>query len=625
MIYRNRLLQRVSRHANMAMLFPTASEVGQTAVSPTPVMPSRSVSVTPLPAVTVQQEAAPPQAGEATPPILEPVPQPVVPTKPPATPVERWQSNEINPDLLPAQPLVPAESTTASEEEDPAWTRLQNIMRLHEGQVAPVQTAVSEPTVQKTAEQPSAAAPLAATVPLAPSTQPTSPPAATPLVEPTPANDGSQSEPAVETTADPPPIQRQSTMPPQVAKRDVTLPTTTVPTEAVGRMTDAPQQKPAVAARRAELTESSEQPASQTPVSEPVVEQNAPAIIQRQVNEPSSVEQQPHVQHAVDKGEVAKSSQIAADKTAVSPPAAVQRQPQVAEHRGQAVPLEQVWPVAQTDSVAQPKAKSPSQQATSNESVAPAASVPLVPAPSPQVVQRLTEDKTLVQERLATVEAERPTESAIDLILPRRPHPAQLPQLKKTAVSDLTPPSSQRQHAETTMLQRDAEPSSGAVPATEQVTEPPLPPALPSAGPPIFPPAAKAKDEAVLTSIGELPGDLWDVLGEERPEQPPAAETDESAAAPPTVQRTPIEPETVPQAPRQDDSHSEATMPTAVPIQREVVQDEALEEAIEETADSEAEDASESDDFNLDDIAQRVFRQLRRKLTVEYERMRRQR
>lgn len=102
--------------------------------------------------------------------------------------------------------------------------------------------------------------------------------------------------------------------------------------------------------------------------------------------------------------------------------------------------------------------------------------------------QKAMADQTMRQ-RLATIQPDQPTESRIDVILPRRPRPQLRPRADATSTANATSP-----------LQRQPEPTTAATPP------------------------APVAAQTIETEIGPLPVELWQAIGAPppAPAQPPA-------------------------------------------------------------------------------------------------------
>ena len=125
----------------------------------------------------------------------------------------------------------------------------------------------------------------------------------------------------------------------------------------------------------------------------------------------------------------------------------------------------------------------------------------------------------------------------------------------------------------------------------------------------------------VNTAIGPLPADLWWLLGEKPPSGEPVSETNNKIATDfnqqdtPQVQRSYSEPET---------SVEKSVNATPIPnmIQRQTVSDKPLLSNSPEPVKSEGAEKTKQGEPDLDDLARRVYGEVRRRLATEWERTR---
>jgi hypothetical protein len=171
---------------------------------------------------------------------------------------------------------------------------------------------------------------------------------------------------------------------------------------------------------------------------------------------------------------------------------------------------------------------------------------------------RQAKTETAVQQKLAQVQPGQPTNTPVELVLPRRPRPAPPPKAKGDGLN-----------IEDTPAPKAANPQTRS----------------PEGNPPT----------EIATDIGPLPADLWTLVGKE-----PPPETAVSPASKPSPQ--------------------EAPTPAAAPptVQRAVTIEETAVETETETPSPEP----AGDDINVDELAQRVFQELRHRLATEWERAR---
>ena len=220
------------------------------------------------------------------------------------------------------------------------------------------------------------------------------------------------------------------------------------------------------------------------------------------------------------------------------------------------VPLQAVWDV----------------EAVAEEDTTPPIIPPKMPAPSVPVtaVQRqpLAVD-TAVQDRLADVPPGMPTDSSVPLLRPLRPRPSQLKVKEKTAV--VHEPTAQRQESTAQRQQQD------------KVTAPSLP-----------------EPKSVATQIGELPEDLWHLIGQEPPapqKESKQTEIEDTSLLSPTA----VTPQT-PIVQKEPEPTSEPEPPKAMP--------------------DEEGGGGEESEIDTDQLARQVYTEIKQRLAVEWERIR---
>lgn len=205
-----------------------------------------------------------------------------------------------------------------------------------------------------------------------------------------------------------------------------------------------------------------------------------------------------------------------------------------------------------------------------------------------------SEETEAVRALLSGVRSGRPSDSGIELVLPRRPRPAVRREPAPAPAAARRKPAKRREEKE---LAGEGE--------GEAVTRPPGPADTPegtdairqemvsSEPADVSPAQAPAPGPPLVeTEIGPLPGDLWELIGKE----PPAPE--QVAPAPvAAVQRRPAE------------------AGAAAPVE-DVVDDAAPEEA------PPAAVAAGESEIDVDELARQVYAQLKRRLVVEWERLR---
>lgn len=313
---------------------------------------------------------------------------------------------------------------------------------------------------------------------------------------------------------------------------------------------------------------------------------------------------------------------------------APQAQDETLAEMAQPFPLESAWPVEQIP----PLSTQPAAQ-TQPAVHQPGASAPVTQPPA------LAEP---IRRALQSVTPGRASDSSVELITPRQPRPA----ASKPAESQRGQPAANESKTQ-------------AAPETAEAKT-----STPSAAP-LSPPAQPG---LVQTEIGPLPADLWTLIGQPIPAQQKPAQTRTAEARPPQtrpIQATDEAPaaSTVPSAPTSPAPRAEslpafsnspsgiptghaseppagqshAATPAPITVQRSVVvEDVSVEPAAEQTgpaAESAAADqpapagASASQPANqtpaptnaldLDELARQVYAELRNRLQMDWERIRR--
>lgn len=182
-----------------------------------------------------------------------------------------------------------------------------------------------------------------------------------------------------------------------------------------------------------------------------------------------------------------------------------------------------------------------------------------------------------VESILQKVEAEAPTDSRVEIITPRRPRPP-------------TPPKPLQKVAE--IAEESAE--EGGQPA-----------------PPVEKPEGARQPEMVSTEIGPLPGDLWGLIGQPAPQsQPREAEPVEEAAP---EAETPV-PAEVYLWPEEEEPPEEEEEPGEVQLQPESAPAAGA---------APSEVGEPGGDAGIEELARQVYREIKRRFTVELERFRR--
>jgi hypothetical protein len=208
-----------------------------------------------------------------------------------------------------------------------------------------------------------------------------------------------------------------------------------------------------------------------------------------------------------DIGETPTSVQPELDDLIAPPPAVAEDE---AETTMQPVPLEMAWPVERVEPVVE--SRPPTPRPTSQQPV-----IQRKPAADDQLSSDL-------QDVLSEVAAGQATDSAIELVTPRRPRPTLTP-VQRAPAKEAQPGEVQSSPEEEPARLRQTEPSPAET----------------------TPPAKTAERWMVPTEIGDLPSDLWEFMGETPPApEPPGPEMPGTSEAPgsKSVQRTAVKPET---------------------------------------------------------------------------------
>jgi hypothetical protein len=231
----------------------------------------------------------------------------------------------------------------------------------------------------------------------------------------------------------------------------------------------------------------------------------------------------------------------------------------------QVLPLEAAWPVVQREVAGQKPVQA---------FISP-------PEEHPQELQELQPvEKSRMQQVegiLHKVEADQPSDSRVEVITPRRPRP-------------VTPARPVQMQPET-VVKPLKEKVESEKPAKEKkyIPEPEQP--------------------MIETEIGPLPGDLWRLIGRPTPKPEPLPEIKSEVTAPPPVK--PVKPEGYLWPIEEDEGDVE---------EKETVQMQA-----DAGAAPAPEGAQESagGEFNLDELARQVYREIKKRFSIEFERFRR--
>ncbi|MCP4360643.1 MAG: hypothetical protein GY796_21760 [Chloroflexi bacterium] len=223
-------------------------------------------------------------------------------------------------------------------------------------------------------------------------------------------------------------------------------------------------------------------------------------------------------------------------------------------------------------------------------------------------VRTPSSEDTTVQERLAQVPPGMPTDSSVPVMRPRGPRPTQF-----AADTTTTPPNIQRQEMPEMSMETATSTSDlwsplsagDAPPPTQTIQRTAVPETADSA-----PATEKPAQETVLTEIGELPADLWQLIGD----QPPS-KTEQAAVAPsavqPTAQLQPAVTHTFVQR-----EAAPAPVEDSAPLSTDVADNGPT------AAEGEEESEAKKEELDVDDLARQVYGQVKRRLAVEWERTR---
>lgn len=679
MLLRNPIVSRVRRHATVATLFravgpPLVQRAAEPASQP-PVAAARPaaarvavVQATLLPAATSLPTGyvtgVPPAPVEADVGVAPPVQRsPVAAEAMPPSAMQPSTPPAEGPAVQPSPAAPPEEEPTFSEA---VWRRLQTIFRRHQESQATTETppeadpssapAQPGPTpretspVQRTTDQPSSQ----------PRTEEAVPP---PLArEPLPTETASAPPPphgppiqrAVDETGARPP----AAMPDTAYPADTAYPMDTIeppPTTAPTVPEFAPAEEETPAERRTIEPESDERAALPATAETPIVQ---PSRASTPTDHPTT---QPPDQLTIhpspSQAERGLSHEISPEPT---PGPSVEGETAAIEPQWQPRPLQDVWPVQRLEAPPMPP-EPPARSAS-----APAG---LEPEPSPASGEEVT-TREEIQRALTDVAPGQPTASSIEVITPRQPRPAPRPEASvpleaegARPEADIPPDVEESRPAlleEPFVISRAAEPAKPGSPqdlSGEATLPPPTVQMQPEdeADTQARPLAEMPAPDLVQTEIGPLPADLWHLLGRSPPGQEPA-ETISPQGPPQDMDQE----ATVADAISTDGHTADARVARAVaaaeaptrperpaireiippvvqraaetrsPIQREPEEEQAATESVAtEAAATEAveqrgtEAETPTPRIDVDDLARRVYAEIKRRLSTEWERARR--
>jgi len=279
-------------------------------------------------------------------------------------------------------------------------------------------------------------------------------------------------------------------------------------------------------------------------------------------------------------------------------------------------PLEEVWPVRRRAVAVEPPPPPPPDSGKPAVQRKPASSEP---------------SATDVHQALQAVAPGQATDSAIELIMPRRPRPTSPPAVQRVEekaerpfsppVDRLPAPDAPATHpsliAAAAARAEAPPPAAGTpAPAVQRVTD-----SAPAGTSPGIP-------EMIPTPIGDLPSDLWTLIGQKPPsrEQPPATTGSPAPASRRDVQRAIAAAEAPPPrtaagsaaAPARQPAPPAAALPfAALPVQTRA--DSGPVTAVQRQESGEAAAPAEAG-VDLEQLSEQVYSEIRRRLAVEWER-----
>jgi hypothetical protein len=556
------------------------------------------------------------------------------------------------------------EPTSGSPTDDRGWKRLQNILRRHETKQAVEQPKVVDesvpqniqtvpeqpsvvmhpssheiPSVQKAAEHveekgeiPSPSVPLAESRIAAPPT-PVSAQAAktTSITTPLPSTAKLQRTELAAPT-------ETSETPAQIAPQEQFVAQAEPVPQGIIQRIEQPQSKPATITSETKLPQS-EKITPEIQITPEIHEETAVGstlpsqdLEKKRVSPPLSakVAMTPAAESSATKPSATKPSatepsaaesfttESPVDINVIEPP--VEEQPTM-----QPLPLEVVWPVQTSPTIQRkgidlPMKEVPLVASPTMKEVPPVVS-PQVETPAPIQVeaplpaQTETAERESIHQILQQVEPGQPTESSVEIITPRQPRPTAV-QTKEVLEPQIGQPKGQIEPLE---QQEIGQPATAIQRQPDQARKEHTP-------------------EIIPTDIGPLPSDLWTLLGQKPPEQVsseryiprpeplPGDVVHETASVSRPQESRSTPPSSVIQ--RQADA-SQAEAPAGIPSTAGVqapTQAPAGEQAPAESAPkSEQADKTAKGALavNLEELSRRVYAEIRRRLSIERERIRR--
>ena len=587
-VFRNRLIRRVQRHSSLGVMFRSSD-----GSAPAP-RPSASAVQYPGPAANpsiVKASLSKPAPAAFPLPFVQPAqprpiparqsPQPlVIPPAIRSTPTEiRPTSPIINQALSP----IKAQEGKSSEPDDKSWHLLQNIFRKHQELETSSDQQEEAPVFPNTPEMPVAQQDLSVvkTEPTVGTTVPT--PAQTPHAQALNSEyfDQADEQPVEFPQSIQNDQQEAESLPsfenyiaPEQPSEEIDLPLNQPPLQTTGKE-NIPDENRTIGSKPEAVIEKTLAELETIP----------DKVIPKQEisSDKAVVGQEKTVDKAVLRQEVTANNSVAeqqpfAEQTIQDIRTVID--PQISE---QQTPLEAIWPVER---------RKPDLPTSEPPFIPQVASQPGLPAPQEKRLRQV----------MQSFNSDQPTDSSVEIITPRQPRPA-------PAIPSVQP-----------VIQR----------SMEEPTEQPL--AVSQSKP-------KEQSTLVQTEIGDLPSDLWTLIGQKAPSSPQSKEI--PAVAVESVRPRPLAIE-APKSERQE----KASTPESIHIQpllhSEPLGSRAIQMSPENDSTSEVIQASTEPgspaqteqqqqpqqagqagaEPNVEELAQKVYADIKRRLSVEWERLR---
>lgn len=341
-------------------------------------------------------------------------------------------------------------------------------------------------------------------------------------------------------------------------------------------------------------------------------------------------------------------------KTSTSPFVEAEEGTLLSESQGQPLPLQAVWPVQRLEEPTLSPSPEPPAMSTS---VSTSASEPEPLEP----VRDKAPETAEIRKALRDVAPGQPTDSSIEIIPPRRPRPASpesfdIAQDKlRRRVEGLRPEPAWPERSRRVEGPRPVAPPSGRQPLAEPGTAPRSPGEATSRSSPVqmrpdggsdaaqsrTPEEGLQEPRLVQTEIGSLPTDLWHLLGQSPPRQSPHGVEPEPATsrpAPPTTDGEAAAKRAVaaaearpvpPASPTSEQSATQGGAPSVIQRRPDEAGVDTGSAAGAEAGGAETETAAPpgergaAEEPDVDELARRVYAEIKRRLSVEWERVRR--